>query len=210
MKKVKGTKKTKSGATTKKASGSVRAHTRGHRSVHNKIPFWISSIEYFPNPGNPEENKIFLGIVLEALVESQWVVMVRARAALSDAEQATLDGIGRDLLTSPLDYIKKKVEHFLPLAKHPGDVVTALANETNWSVHFTAPEMQQFRPEEAQSLLEFPIQMSSKMFHDIIAQELESEGESPEERPLPFSKTEKYEVPITLLQARDRALQASQ
>lgn len=105
--------------------------------------FWISSVEYRPDPANPDAHKVLLGLVFECVYKATWYVGTLARVSLSDDELKLMDGIGRDLYREPCEAISREVRGSLSRKpEKPGGVLAALHSRLVWSLHVTEPGME--------------------------------------------------------------------
>ena len=104
-----------------------------------------SVFEYRPNPSQPEKDRIPLGIVMEVVTPKWIVIALRARSFLTPGELALLDGIGRDLLKSPNQFLKSEIEELLYEPRRPGEILVRLANKHEWSIHITEPKKREVK-----------------------------------------------------------------
>jgi len=100
----------------------------------------FSRIRYLVDPAQQDKLHIPLGVAVEVVVSGQWLVGICVRSALSNDEIAVLDGIGRDLLRNPFEFVKREVQEILPGTQKPGDVLAALASTNVWSLNVTPAE----------------------------------------------------------------------
>lgn len=100
----------------------------------------FSRIRYLVDPAQPDNGPIPLGVAIEVVIREQWFVGISARSALSPGEVTVLDGIARELLQNPFEFLKREVHAVLRSAQKPGDVLATLSGSKLWSVNMDAPE----------------------------------------------------------------------
>jgi hypothetical protein len=63
-----------------------------------------------------------------------------ARTSLTAPEPEHLDGIAKELLRNPFEFLKQSVEKTLPAAGQPGEVLARLSAELELSIHVARPQ----------------------------------------------------------------------
>ena len=108
----------------------------------NKV--WLSFIDYRPDPSVPEQDKLVLGCILQAQLGNHQEYSLAAREELTETERAWLDGIGREVLARPAEFLEREFKRILEgslgtLPREEGGGLRALSREFPWSLHVTAP-----------------------------------------------------------------------
>jgi hypothetical protein len=100
---------------------------------------WFSTIEYRPNPADPETGVIGLGFVIEFTTDKYWVVTAVMRAGIEDAQLAGLDDLAKQMLQHRSEVIQKEIDRVLPSTKEPGQALAFLSASNPWSLHVSEP-----------------------------------------------------------------------
>ena len=100
---------------------------------------WFSTIEYRPNPADPETGVIGLGFVIEFTTDKYWVVTAVMRAGIEDAQLAELDDLAKQMLQHRSEVVQKEIDRALPSAKEPGQALAFLSASNPWSLHVSEP-----------------------------------------------------------------------
>jgi len=104
------------------------------RNVHYSV------LEYRPDPSQPKQSRVPLGLVIEVEYNREWLVIgIRARSFLTPEELAAIDGIGRELLREPIQFLKNEIESLLYQPRRPNEVLALLARKHEWSIHVSRP-----------------------------------------------------------------------
>jgi hypothetical protein len=109
---------------------------------------WLSYVDYRPDPARPEEERIVLGCILEAARPGGGrSFSVAGRLELTESELHVLDGIGREMLAHPSEFLRQELHRVigqsgknLPSFKE-GGVLGALARVHRWSFHVSPPRL---------------------------------------------------------------------
>lgn len=108
---------------------------------------WLSYVDYLPNPARPEEGRIALGCVLQALAGARSLVSLCAREELTGPELEVMDGIGREMLAQPVEFLDQEILRLLnePRGKLPsfkeGGLLRALSRVHRWSLQVSPPQL---------------------------------------------------------------------
>jgi len=103
----------------------------------NRCQFAI--VHYRPDPSRPTHAAIRLGVLVELISPELHVVAMQARSFLADRELQQLDGIGRNLLAHPFDYLRREVEKVLSVQRD-GSVLETLCEQHSLSLFVSPPQ----------------------------------------------------------------------
>jgi hypothetical protein len=107
---------------------------------------WFSYVDYRPDPGMPQKDRIALGCILEARVSRGRLFSIAGRTELTESELMLMDGIGRETLLHPADFLKQELRRVLDRADEEvpfeqGGTLRELSRVHRWSVYVMPPRL---------------------------------------------------------------------
>ncbi len=105
---------------------------------------WLSYVEYRPEPARPEEERLVLGCILEARSGGGRLFSVAGRSELTGPELRVLDGIAREMLAHPAEFLRRELFRLIEPGRElpsfaDGGVLGALSRVHRWSFHVAPP-----------------------------------------------------------------------
>lgn len=105
----------------------------------NTVRALVSKVEFRPAVVDELHPRFDLGVLLEFVVESRWVVAFASNAALPDKYLRSLDPLSRGIVDGRVQVVSAEISRILPGAEKVGDVLVELARMNPWAVHVSNP-----------------------------------------------------------------------